>query len=197
MHPRKPPNQTQARRKAELGLSPSPHLQRRMGFIRGLIRRAGVSEGAGGARPASCPLRMLARARGRTVLARASRRATIPGGPLRTFPSTSGLQMQLVGLDANATRGRPVTSHLTRRESAIRIPPLRCCRSASTTASMRIIRQSHPLGRCRRWPRCPARPQAMNESRTDEPSVPWLCDRSVRTMASRRAAARHLPRRSR
>ena len=47
MHPRKPPNQVQARRKAELGLGPSEHLQRRMGLVWGLTRRARASKGAG------------------------------------------------------------------------------------------------------------------------------------------------------
>ena len=45
MHPRKPPKQSQSRRKAELGLGPNEHLQRRVGLFWGLTRRAGVAKG--------------------------------------------------------------------------------------------------------------------------------------------------------
>ena len=54
MHPRKPPKQSQSRRKAELGLGPNEHLQRRVGLFWGLTRRAGVAKGP--ARPCiACP----------------------------------------------------------------------------------------------------------------------------------------------
>ena len=42
MHPRKPPEQAQSRRKAQLGCGPGEHLQRRVGLLWGLTRRAGV-----------------------------------------------------------------------------------------------------------------------------------------------------------
>ncbi len=44
MHPRKPPEQAQLRRKAQSGWGPDEHLQRRVGLFWGLTRRAGASK---------------------------------------------------------------------------------------------------------------------------------------------------------